>query len=262
MSTQRTFTAAVDGPVSIGVMSGIGEVRVTVDSTAVRATAAVSTGAPDGPLAKAVRDATSINETGDGQPRMYVEIPDVAARVVRSGGSTYNFAGRVAVSDVTVGSVRKSVFTVSSAGECDSRDTDTITVHVTVPPDSSVVLDTKSANLRVDGDLHVLGFRTVSGSVTADGVNILVGGTASGAVTAGHVKSAAKVKTESGDVTVNAYSGDSLEVETGSGTVEVTATTQACGPAAITTVSSIALVHGATRLDLQGQSVTGRVVPL
>jgi hypothetical protein len=255
VSTQRTFTAAAPGAVNIGVASNVGEVLVTVNPTVTRAKAVVSTSASVGPYADAVRGATAEVEVVGRENRMCVEVPEIAATVIGSGGSTYNFAGSFNIGgNVTPGNAGSLADAVSG---------DTITVHLTVPPGSSVVLETRSANLRVEeGDLHVIGFRALSGSVTAQGVNVLAGETTSGAVTAGHVKSAAAVRTASGDVTFTAYSGEGLEVDTASGVVDLTATAQASGKARVTTVSSVALVRGAAYLDLEGRSVSGQVIPL
>jgi hypothetical protein len=223
VSIQRTFIAASEGAVSLGIVSNVGEVLVTVDPGAARARVVVSTDAAAGPSADVVRGAKAADEVHDQFAVMAVAVPDAAGIVT---------------------------------------DAHTVTVHATLPPGSSVTLHSLFANLRVEGDLHMLSFTTTTGSVAAGGVNILTGESAEGAVTAASVNTVAKVGTGTGDVTIDAYGGHSLEVATVSGVVELTATEQASGPATVTTITSVARVHGASHVDLRGRSVTGRILPL
>ncbi|MFF4205515.1 hypothetical protein ACFYZ8_33255 [Streptomyces sp. NPDC001668] len=223
MSLQRTFTAASEGAVCLGLASPIGEILVTVDTAATRAEVVVSAGAPDSPSADVVRGAKAAGEVNDRYAAMAVIVPDGPGIVT---------------------------------------DTDTVAVHATLPPDSSLVLDTQFANLRVEGDLHMLSFNSGAGSIVAEGVNVLTGSTVDGNVTVARVHQVVDVETGDGDVTVDAYGGRSLDVETVTGAVDLTATAQASGSARVATIASVARVRGAFNVDLQGRSVSGSVLAM
>ncbi|MFJ4879952.1 DUF4097 family beta strand repeat-containing protein [Streptomyces sp. NPDC088745] len=269
MTTSKTFTATAAGAVGTDIISHVGTVTVTVDPTLTHAVITVSTSDDDGPLADAVRGATKQESTYQNLSCLTVRVPEVNGNTMTMGNSTFNFNGGIGQNfgvitgpvtgihmsggDISIGG-RKVVSNgrvVAEQGTVVSGGVmGTIAVDVQLPSDqSSVRLETTSANLTVHGDLQDLDVNSVSGDLQARGVHTLRGNLTSGDVQVGRVDARVDVHSVSGDIEIGAYNGTEFRASTVSGDVHVYATPAATGTIDATTVSGDVTTRGTSGRD-------------
>ncbi|WP_051821594.1 DUF4097 family beta strand repeat-containing protein [Streptomyces sp. NRRL F-5065] len=275
MSTSQTFTATAAGAVWTDIISHVGTVSVTIDPTLKHAVITVSTGDDDGPLADAVRGATKKESTYQNLNCLTVRVPEV------QGNSTFSFNGGNMVVGQNFGVVTGSVTgmtisngdviiggrkVVSNGRVVAEQGTvvsgggmGTITVDVKLPSDqSSVRMETTSADITVHGDLQVLDVHSVSGDVEARGVHTLRGNTTSGDFEVDRVDARVDVNSVSGDIEIGAYNGTEFRANTVSGDVHVSATPAATGVIDANTVSGDVTTRGTGHLRERVGTVSGK----
>ncbi|MFG3532768.1 DUF4097 family beta strand repeat-containing protein [Streptomyces sp. NPDC047917] len=280
MTTSQTFTATAAGAVWTDVISHVGTVNVTIDPALKHAVVTVSTGADDGPLADAVRGATKQESTHQSLTCLTVRVPKVRGNTMTMGNSTFSFNGGNMVVGQNFGVVTGSVTgmtishgdviiggrkVVSNGRVVAEQGTvvsgggmGTITVDVQLPSDqSSVRLETTSADITVHGDLQVLDVRSVSGDIQARGVHTLRGNTTSGDFEVDRVDARVDVNSVSGDIEIGAYNGTEFRANTVSGDVHVSATPAATGVIDANTVSGDITTRGTDPLRERVGTVSG-----
>lgn len=282
MSTSQTLTATATGAVWTDITSHVGTVNVTIDPTLKNAVITVSTTDDEGPLADAVRGATKKESTYQNLDCLTVRLPEVQGNTMTMGDSTYSYTGGHTVVRQNVGVVHGSVTgmtirngdvymggrkivsngrvvaeqgTVVSGG----GGTGTITVDVKLPSDqSSVRLETTSADITVHGDLQVLDVHSISGDVKARGVHTLFGNTTSSDFEVDRVDARLYVDSISGDIKIGAYNGTMFRAHTVSGDIDVSATPAADGVIDADTVSGDVTTRGTGHLDERVGTVSGK----
>lgn len=280
LSTSQTFTATAAGAVWAAIISPVGTVNVTVDPTLKNAVVTVSTGDDEGPLADAVRGATKKESTYQHLDCLTVRVPKVQGDT-RMGDSTYSYTDGHTMVRQNVGVVHGSVTgmtirngdvymggrkivsngrVVAEQGTVVSGGgTGTITVDVKLPRDqSSVRLETTSADITVHGDLQVLEVHSISGDVKARGVHTLFGNTTSSDFEVDRVDARVDVDSISGDITIGAYNGTRFRAHTVSGDINISATPAADGVIDADTVSGDVTTRGTGHLDERVGTVSGK----
>ncbi|WDM16483.1 DUF4097 family beta strand repeat protein [Streptomyces lavenduligriseus] len=281
MSTSQTFTATAAGAVWTDIISHVGTVNVTVDPTLKHAVIRVSTSDDEGPLADAVRSATKKESTYQNLNCLTVRVPEVQGNTMTMGNSTFSFNGEDMVVGQNFGVVTGSVtgMTISngdiiigghkivSNGRVVAPEgtvvsgggMSTITVDVTLPSDqSSVRLETTSADLTVHGDLQVLDVHSVSGDIQARTVHTLRGNTTSGDFEVDRVDARVDVNSVSGDIEIGAYNGTEFRANSVSGDVHVSVTPAATGSIDANTVSGNVTTRGTGHLRERVSTVSGK----
>ncbi|MFE5096666.1 DUF4097 family beta strand repeat-containing protein [Streptomyces sp. NPDC056638] len=281
MTTSQTFTATAAGAVWTDVISHVGAVNVTIDPTLKNAVVTVSTGDDEGPLADAVRGATTQESKYKNLDCLTIRVPEVEGSTMSMGNSTFSFNGGNMVVGQNFGVVRGSVTgmtisdgdviiggrkVVSNGRVVAEQGTvvsgggmGTITVDVKLPSDqSSVRLETTSADLTVHGDLQVLDTRSISGDVEARGVHTLRVNTTSGDVEVDRVDARVDVTSVSGGIEIGAYNGTEFRATTVSGDVSVSATPAADGSIDASTVSGNVTTRGTSHLRERVSTFTGK----
>ncbi|MFF9691057.1 DUF4097 family beta strand repeat-containing protein [Streptomyces sp. NPDC014623] len=281
MTTSQTFTATAAGAVWTDIISHVGTVNVSVDPTLKHAVITVSTDDDDGPLADAVRGATKSESRYQNLDCVTVRVPEAEGNTMTMGNSTYRFSGgnmvvrqnfgvirgsvtgmAIADGDITIGGhkVVSDGMVVAEAGTVVSGGgMGTITVDVKLPSDqSSVRLETTSADITVHGDLQVLDVHSVSGGIEARGVHTLRGNTTSGDFEVDRVDARVDVNSVSGDIEIGAYSGTEFRANTVSGHVHVSATPAATGSIDANTVSGNVTTRGTGHLRERVGTVSGK----
>ncbi|MGW2089089.1 DUF4097 family beta strand repeat-containing protein [Streptomyces sp. NPDC001880] len=281
MSTSQTFTAEAVGAVWADVTSHVGAVNVTIDPTLKNAVVTVSTGDDEGPLADAVRGATKKESTYQNLNCLTVRVPEVQGNTMTMGNSTFSFNGgnmvvrqnfgvvrgsvtgmTIADGDITIGGrkvVSDGVVVAEQGTVVSGGGTGTITVDVRLPSDqSSVRLETTSADLTVHGDLQVLDVHSVSGDIEARGVHTLRSNTTSGDLEVERVDARVDVNTVSGDIEIGAYNGTEFRASTVSGDIDVSATPAAAGVIDANTVSGDVTTRGTSHLRERVGTVSGK----
>ncbi|MFB7852387.1 DUF4097 family beta strand repeat-containing protein [Streptomyces sp. NPDC056053] len=281
MSTSQTFTATAAGAVWTDIISHVGMVGVTIDPTLKHAVITVSTGDDEGPLADAVRGATKKESTYQNLNCLTVRVPEVQGSTMTVGNSTYHFSGGNMVVGQNFGIVRGSVTgmtisngdviiggrkVVSNGRVVAEQGTvvsgggmGTITVDVKLPSDqSSLRLETTSADITVNGDLQVLDVHSVSGDVEARGVHTLRGNTTSGDFEVTRVDARVDINSVSGDIEIGAYNGTEFRANTVSGDIHVSATPAATGSIDASSVSGDVTTRGASHLRERVRTVSGK----
>lgn len=233
MATAKRYQVSDPGPVNLAVRLTAGEVLIKAEDGA-RAEIVVQTTDDSGPSADAVNRAR-FSETG-GEVR--VEVPTPNGGVVNSviAGNVYGGVtvvnGQVFSGGVTVVNGR-----VVSGGGAVVGGSSPIYIAALVPTNSSVKLDTTSADARTHGRLAHVQAQSVSGDVEIAAA------------------ASADIRTTSGDVEIQSLAGDS-SLQSVSGDIRVHAVVP-CRVGA-QTVSGDVTVTGA-RVDLDARSVSGRV---
>ncbi|MCX5207603.1 DUF4097 domain-containing protein [Streptomyces sp. NBC_00237] len=281
MSTSQTFTATAAGAVWTDVISHVGTVNVTVDPTLKNAVVTVSTSDDEGPLADAVRAATQKESTYQNLNCLTIRVPKVQGHTMTMGNSTFSFNGGNMVVGQNFGVVTGSVTGIHMAGGdisiggrkvvsggrvvaeqgtvVSGGGMGTITVDVTLPSDqSSIRLETTSADLTVHGDLQVLDTHSVSGDVQAKGVHTLRANTTSGDIEADRIDARIDAVSVSGDIEVGAYNGTEFRAQTVSGDIHLSATPAATGTIDATTVSGDVTTRGTSHLHERVRTVSGK----
>ncbi|MGP9023212.1 DUF4097 family beta strand repeat-containing protein (plasmid) [Streptomyces sp. BR1] len=281
MSTSQTFTATAAGAVWADVISHVGTVNVSVDRSLKHAVITVSTGDDEGPLADAVRGTTKEESTYKHLDCVTVRVPKVQGSTMTMGNSSFHFSGGNMVVGQNFGVVTGSVtgMTISNGDVIiggrkvvengrvvaeqgtvvSGSGMGTITVDVKLPSEqSSLRLETTSADLHVRGDLEVLDVHSVSGDVQARGVHTLRGNTTSGDIEVDRVDARVDVTAVSGDIEIGAYNGSEFRANAVSGDIHVTATPAATGSIDVTTVSGDVTTRGTGHLHERVRTVSGR----
>ncbi|MEJ8653648.1 DUF4097 family beta strand repeat-containing protein [Streptomyces sp. MS1.AVA.3] len=281
MSTSQTFTATAAGAIWTDVISHVGTVNVTVDRSLKNAVITVRTGDDEGPLADAVRGTTKKESTHKNLNCLTIRVPKVPGNTMTMGNSTFSFNGgnmvigqnfgvirgsvtgmTISNGDITIGG-RKVVSNGRVVAEQGTVVTGggmgTITVDVKLPSDqSSVRLETTSADLTVHGDLQILDTHSISGDVEARGVHTLRANTTSGDVEVDRVDARVDVASVSGDIEIGAYSGTEFRANSVSGDVHVSATPAAIGSIDASTVSGDVTTRGTGNLRERVSTVSGQ----
>jgi hypothetical protein len=272
--TEKTFTASAALPAIADITSHVGQVTVTVNPMLKTAQVKVHTADTEGPLADAVNNATISEQNAGRETHVRIDVPKVnggGTNVVQIGGSRFSFNGGVintgTMTGVTVSNndiwmggrqIVSDGRVVAERGTAVSGF-GTIAVEVQLPANSSVDLQTTSADLTVNGDLNDLRFHTVSGDIDTQGVRTLSGNTTSGDIEVERLAVSASVSSVSGDVEVGSYSGTSFSANTVSGDIELTATPAATGAVNVSSVSGNVTTRGAGHLNVRPSTVSGRV---
>ncbi|MFD3851413.1 DUF4097 family beta strand repeat-containing protein [Streptomyces microflavus] len=215
MTTSRTFISTGTGAVRAEIVSPVGTVTVTTDPTITNAVITVSTPDDNGPYATAVEHATHYERPTQGMEGIRVEVPEPHGTETPQGHSA-----------------------------------DNVTVDVRLPGNgSSIFLTSDSADLTVHGDLQTLSLFSHSGGVRAEGVHTLRAVTSTGDIEAQRVDHQVDIATNSGTVTIGAYSGSEFRAHTATGKVRVSATPAAAGGMEIRTRSGEVTTRGTDDLD-------------
>lgn len=290
--TIRKIAAETTGPVTIdAALNGHGGmISVRVDETCDRATLTIATPNEDGPAAEAVRTAvlhqsatglyaSVVGKSGasSGATTTVVTGGRGGTTVIQHAGTVHgeligmNFNGGIVGGNLVAGD------TIVNGGRISVAVDAPIEIVATVPPGSSVIGHTQSADIEAVGTFATVGAFTQSGAVRvdtatkvtastqsgavrvakADEINAktMSGGiylnitdlvdanTMSGAITIRDFAGTARLKTMSGAIQVHATSGGDLSANTMSGDIDVTATETAL----------------ANHLDIRPRSMTGQV---
>ncbi|MEU0001810.1 DUF4097 family beta strand repeat-containing protein [Streptomyces microflavus] len=210
MTTSRTFISTGTGPVRTEIVSLDGTVTVTTDPTIT-----VSTPDDNGPRATAVEHANYFERPTQGMECIRVEVPEPHDTETPQG-----------------------------------HGADTVTVDVRLPGNgSSIFLTSNSADLTVHGDLQTLSLLSHAGGVRAEGVHTLRAVTSTGDIEAQRVDHQVDIATNSGTVTIGAYSGSEFRAHTATGKVRVSATPAAAGEMDIRTRTGEVTTRGTDDLD-------------
>jgi hypothetical protein len=276
--TEKTFTASAALPTVAYITSHVGQVTVTVNPNLKTAQVKVHTADSEGPLADAVNNTTISERNAGHETHLNINVPKVnggsgSTSVVQIGGSRFSFNGGVvntgSMTGVTIsnGDIWMGGQQIVSGGRVVAQQGSvvsgggfgSITVEVQLPANSSVDLQTTSADLNITGDLNHLNFHTVSGDIDAQGVRTLSGNTTSGDIEVDRLAVSASVSSVSGDIEVESYSGNSFSANTVSGDIELAATPAATGGVNVSTVSGDVTTRGAGHLNVRPSTVSGRV---
>lgn len=276
--TEKTFTASAALPTVADITSHVGQVTVTVNPHLKTAQVKVHTADTEGPFADAVNNTTITEQNAGSETRVRINVPKVnggGTNVVQVGRSRFSFGGNYGVintgsmTGVTIsdGDIWMGGQQIVSGGRVVAEQGavvsgggfGTITVEVQLPANSSIDLQTTSADLNITGDLNDLRFHTVSGDIDAQGVRTLSGNTTSGDIEVERLGVSASVSSVSGDVEVGSYSGTSFSANTVSGDIELTATPAATGAVNVSSVSGDVTTRGAGHLNVRPSTVSGRV---
>ncbi|MFF7764246.1 DUF4097 family beta strand repeat-containing protein [Streptomyces griseorubiginosus] len=276
--TEKTFTATLDLPTVAYITSHLGEVTVTVNPNLKTAQVKVHTADTEGPLADAVNSTTISERNAGHETHLNIDVPKVnggsgGTNVVQVGRSRFSFSGGVVntgtMTGVTIsdGDIWMGGRQIVSGGRVVAEQGSvvsgsgfgTITVELQLPANSSVDLQTTSADLTTTGDLNSLSFHTVSGDIDARSVRTLSGNTTSGDIDVQRLAVSANISSISGDIEIESYSGNSFSANTVSGDLELTATPHATGSVNVSSVSGDVTTRGAGHLNVRPNTVSGRI---
>ncbi|MDG9714439.1 DUF4097 family beta strand repeat-containing protein [Streptomyces sp. DH10] len=253
--TERTFVSETSGPIMLGLSLPVGSVRVQVLDSLTTARVVLRTDDATGPAADAINRARSMQS---GQA-FGIEVPEMPGNVMvqsRRGNRIVQNVGTVygSVAGVTIINGR-----VVSGGMNTMPTVSPIEATVCLPPHSSLAVVSQSADAEVFGYVDRMEFRSVSGSVDADGVRELRANTTSGDIHAGRVTELISAQSVSGDIEVDLYDGRGATLSTTSGDIRVQATNGAAGHVSANSVSGDVRISGARHLNVSANTVSGRV---
>jgi hypothetical protein len=266
VTTDRSYTTQHTGPITLDLTQSTGQINISVNPSAQAATVVLNTSADQGPSADAVNDA-KIKESR-GKLTVKVEIPgggDMGGMVVSggnlsfsSGGSRYNFSGSNFSSVNMVGGrvIVNGVDVTDVVNSSPNRVTEIVTT-VVLPADSEVLLNTKSAEVTVKGDVKVLDIGATSGSLTAETVGDLNLDMTSGSAKVTTVSGRLNANMTSGTLSISAYSGTDARVNMTSGVSSIRATSASTGRFAIGMTSGVGNVSGVGHLDVRKRVTSG-----
>lgn len=279
--TERTFTAANVGDALVNITCPIGTIDVTVDPKATHITIVVSTEDTEGPVADAVRSTLwhevkgtitlSVPEIGGGRARGGFTSVSYGNSSFQSFGNGSTFNGiNVSGVGITVEDgalymggtcvVRDGVVVAETGTRVGGSGYGSISVRITVPTASSALTcETTSASVRVHGNLEVIHFHSVSGSLAAAGAYTLRADTTSGAITADMVYGEVDAESVSGRILIGAYNGDAAKLKSVSGSLTLSATPAARGQLTARTVSGAISLRGTGALDVRTRTVSGHI---
>ncbi|MFE2886319.1 DUF4097 family beta strand repeat-containing protein [Streptomyces sp. NPDC059272] len=252
--TERIFDSETAGPIVLGLSLPVGSVRVQVIENLITARVVLRTDDNTGPAADAINRARSQQ---NGQA-FGIEVPEMPNGVVvqdRRGGTVIQSVGGMSI----VGGTVRINGRVVSGGMANMPTVSPIEVTVCLPAQSSIAVVSQSADTEVYGYVDRMEFRSVSGSLGADGVRELRANTTSGDIRVGRATEQITAHSVSGDIKVRLYDGRSATLNTTSGDIEVQATSGAAGHVSAHSVSGDVEVAGARHLNVTADSVSGRV---
>ncbi|MGO1055616.1 DUF4097 family beta strand repeat-containing protein [Crossiella sp. CA198] len=211
-----TFTAFRPGPVLLELDLAHGEISVSVDDREHAEITLTPLRHADPDAAKLINQATA-DQRGQ---HWTVTVPSPAETVHhRNGGLVVSqVMGTVTGTVVGINIDHSGRVTTGTAGRTSVRG-GKIRADIRLPRGSSVRVNTVSANLATTGLLNTVRFRSTSGSLTTAAVRALDADTVSGTVTAGQAEKA-RVSTTSG--TIRLASTGITAVDTMSGAIELT----------------------------------------
>ncbi|MEV5946169.1 DUF4097 family beta strand repeat-containing protein [Streptomyces sp. NPDC051993] len=253
--TERTFVSTSTGPVVLGLELPMGSVHVQVLDSLTHARVALRTADTSGPAADVV-NAARITENGQ---TIAVEVPEIRGnvmmqsvrgnRITQSMGTVYG-----SVTGITIVNGR-----VITGGSDTMTRVSEIEARISLPADSSLAVVSQSADAVVDGEVDRMEFRSTSGDLQADGARAVSASTTSGDLTVWRVGEQIAARSVSGDIAVDLYSGNSAELVTTSGDVNVHATLKASGAIRANSISGDVTVSGGRDLNVSARSVSGDV---
>lgn len=251
---QRTFTHAHAGTMTLDLDVPIGTVTVLADQHATQAAVTIEPEAPEDSTAVDLVERAKSDSSGD---TLRVVVPQPPEQIASAGSLTRS--GRN-ITRVNTGSVVLGDGLVVNGGVINGRavggDQGAVRVVAHVPEGSNLTAATTAADVRTDGFLYRVSFRstsgdlhlgrakrvwfrsvsgdlsgaeignltahTTSGDVRVDTVDNLTAHTVSGDVDLRLTGRHAAVSATSGDVAVHAVSDGAISVQTVSGDVRVT----------------------------------------
>ncbi|MFE9570965.1 DUF4097 family beta strand repeat-containing protein [Streptomyces sp. NPDC006692] len=253
--TERTFVSTSTGPVVLGLELPMGSVHVQVLDSLTHARVTLRTADTSGPAADVV-NAARITENGQ---TIAVEVPEIRGnvmmqrvrgnRITQSMGTVYG-----SVTGITIVNGR-----VITGGSDTMTRVSEIEARISLPANSSLAVVSQSADAVVDGEVDRMEFRSTSGDLQADGARAVSASTTSGDLTVWRVGEQIAARSVSGDIAVDLYSGNSAELVTTSGDVNVHATLKASGAIRANSVSGDVTVSGGRDLNVSARSVSGDV---
>ncbi|SDM63255.1 Putative adhesin [Lentzea albidocapillata subsp. violacea] len=198
----------------------------------------------------------AVTESGD---RLSVRLP--RPRGASSGGMTVVRSGRGVVVSQTFGDVHFGGTVVGATivnGQIVSgggvfASAGGVRVQVRLPLGSTLSVESETASVVTTGSLPRLRFRSTSGDLTADRVDLVDVDTTSGDVSVAYVRTA-HVHTISGDVELGA--SDDVVVNTTSGDVDVAELVKTAG---VRSVSGDISVHAVAPSSVDANSVSGDI---
>ncbi|MGW7443317.1 DUF4097 family beta strand repeat-containing protein [Kitasatospora sp. NPDC054795] len=253
MSTVRTFRATDASKLVLDLPAG--DVRVYAHPDATAITVILTTDDDHGPAADAINQARTQEDRGI----LNVNVPRVDSGMIITSGR-----GRTVVTQ-SFGTVTGSVtgMTIVNGrvvtGGVHHVGASPVTATVLMPPSArAMALKTVSADLTATGHHRLLAVTSTSGDVHVDSADILTVTTVSGDVFAQRIGDQALLFSTSGDVRIAVHEGHSIDANTVSGDVRLTAGTRATGSVSVRTVSGDIDLHGTGGLDVTVRTVSGR----
>ncbi|MEV7595506.1 DUF4097 family beta strand repeat-containing protein [Streptomyces sp. NPDC089922] len=269
--TTRELTAETTGPVTIdaSLLEHGGVISVRAVAGCDRATLTVSTTDETGVAANAVREATLYQQggtlsvsvrgkggsgaggttiiTGGGRGRVQTIIANNSGSSIQIGGNFYGGNIVSGSSEVWINGVQVSGSATVVTGAAP------IEIVAVVPPGSTVIGHTESADVEAIGSFARVSGDTQSGSVRADVAEKVTASTQSGSVT---VTKAANInaRTMSGAVQLNMT--DVVDAHTMSGAIDIR---DFGGTARLKTMSGAIRVHATAGGDIDANSMSGSI---
>jgi hypothetical protein len=257
ISTTRTLSAPIAGPVAFDLTMAHGLIRVTVGGTD-RAELTLSTPDPaDSPAGRAIAqaslsadvrvitahvptpegDVTIVNHHGGGK----VTITNTGGGVIIASGGTMHISGAV------IGRGAR-ITTMHGAGVAAG-----VTAELRLPAGSALGVSTKTGQVTTSGELEWARFHSTSGNLALDACGKLVASSTSGDIAA-DIADVVEARTVSGDIRLGRT--DAVKANTTSGDVSIA---DFGGSASLTTVSGDIAVHATEPGHLSASSTSGDV---
>ena len=209
----------------------------------------------DAEAARLIAD-LAVTESGE---KLSVHVPrprgasGAGMTVIRSGGGVVvsQIFGDVHLGGTVVGATIVNGRVVSAGGVFSSGGG--VRVQVFLPLESTLSVESETASVVTTGSLPRLRFRSTSGDLTADRVDLVDADTTSGDVRVA-VSRTAQVRTISGDVELGA--ADDVVVNTTSGDVDVAELAKTAG---VRSVSGDISVHAVAPSSVDAHTVSGDI---
>lgn len=278
MSTDRVFES--DAASSLRLTMPVGRIDVRVDPAATAVSVLLDTPATDGPAADAVQGAEWREQRAtvfSKEKIAVLEVPAPNSGVVFGPGGSVSISGRgnivigsgnaVAVGDRSVACSGVMAYNAITNGSSVTitngsvfTGSDTVTARVVMPPDGVLWVSTESGDVEVHGGAGRVEIATVSGNITVEQAAQLKAKTVSGGVYADRVTDTANIRTTSGEIVLDSYTGRGLLAASTAGLISVKVEEGATGYLTANTVAGNIRIRGAVgrvRTDLR--SIAGKV---
>lgn len=248
---QRSFTHAYAGTMTLDLDVPVGTVSVLADQHATQAAITIEPEDPHDSTAVDLVERAKSDSSGD---TLHLVVPQPPEQIASAGSSTR--FGR-SITQVNAGSVVISGGVVVNGGVMNGRavggEQGAVRVVAHVPEGSNMIAATTAADVRTDGDLYRVSFRSTSGDLHLDRAKRVWFQSVSGDLDGSEVGSLT-AHTTSGDVRVDTV--DDATAHTVSGDVDLRLTGR---HAAVSATSGDVTVHAVSDGVIGVQTISGDV---